>query len=50
MLYGGKQRIDVQRLQRVADGFTAFTVDGLSSEPAAATARYVRNLYQSVIV
>lgn len=34
VLYGGKQRIDVQRLQRLAAGFTQFTVDGLAAEPA----------------
>ena len=34
VLYGGKQRIDVARLQRLAAGFTRFTVDGLTTEPA----------------
>lgn len=42
MLYGGKQRIDVQRLQRLADGFTQFTVDGLAAEPALVAATNVR--------
>ena len=36
LLYGGKQRIDVQRLQRIADGFTSFTVDGLTADPVEA--------------
>jgi aarF domain-containing kinase len=36
LLYGGKQRIDVQRLQRIADGFTSFTVDGLTTDPVEA--------------
>ena len=30
-LYGGKQRIDVARLQRLASGFSRFTVDGITA-------------------
>jgi hypothetical protein len=32
VLYGGKQRLDVDRLMRLADGLAAFTTDGLTSE------------------
>ena len=42
VLYGGKQRIDVQRLQRLAAGFTQFTVDGLAAEPVLLPATNVR--------
>ena len=38
VLYGGKQRIDVERLQRLAAGFQQFTVDGLAVEPALSAA------------
>ena len=34
VLYGGKQRIDVQRLQRLADGFAQFSVEGLAADSA----------------
>ena len=41
VLYGNKQRLDVDRLIRLADAFTSFTTDGLSadgSSPAVAVA------------
>ncbi|KAG2445378.1 hypothetical protein HYH02_008842, partial [Chlamydomonas schloesseri] len=41
VLYGGRQRLDVERLMRVADGLSSFTTDGLAAGGgggAAATA------------
>lgn len=34
-LYGRKQRIDIPRLQRLASGFSRFTVDGIAAPPPA---------------
>ncbi|KAF6265823.1 hypothetical protein COO60DRAFT_1633263 [Scenedesmus sp. NREL 46B-D3] len=43
VLYGGRSRLDVQRLIKMADAFSAYTTDGLednvSGAPAAAPAR-----------
>lgn len=40
-LYGNKNRIDIARLQRLASGFSRFTVDGLPSSVAAAPPQQV---------
>jgi aarF domain-containing kinase len=38
VLYGNKQRLDVERLIRLADAFSAFTTDGLAEGGAEVTA------------
>eukprot|EP00879_Flechtneria_rotunda_P002659 GHRR01002863.1.p1 GENE.GHRR01002863.1~~GHRR01002863.1.p1 ORF type:complete len:1118 (+),score=442.23 GHRR01002863.1:702-4055(+) len=52
VLYGGRHRLDVDRLIRLADAFTAYTTDGLATQPqqvpqqqqsALATAYYSRS-------
>jgi len=43
-LYGGKNRIDIARLQRLASGFNRFTVDGLAANSPAAEAQQVAPL------
>jgi hypothetical protein len=48
-LYGNKTRIDVARLQRLASGFSRFTVDGLPGSTAAAPSYQVQ-YYADVIV
>lgn len=35
VLYGNKQRLDIDRITRLADGFGAFTTDGLQEGPSA---------------
>jgi hypothetical protein len=43
-LYGNKTRIDVARLQRLASGFSRFTVDGLPGSAATVPPQQVHNI------
>ncbi|KIZ06883.1 putative aarF domain-containing protein kinase [Monoraphidium neglectum] len=46
VLYGGRQRLDLERLVRLADGFSAFTTDGLDMDAAAGVPALVQQQQQ----